>query len=67
MFDPITVPFDVVMLFSVVKLKEDVDMDEIELALGKGRKVADNREEIRRKIDLREARNAMLKSGGGRG
>jgi heme-degrading monooxygenase HmoA len=35
MFDPITVPFDVVMLFSVVKLKEDVDMDEIELALGK--------------------------------
>jgi hypothetical protein len=34
MFDPITVPFDVVMLFNVVKLKEDVDMDEIELALG---------------------------------
>lgn len=34
MFDPITVPFDVVMLFNVVKLKEGVDMDEIELALG---------------------------------
>ena len=33
-FDPITVPFDVVMLFNVVKLKEGVDIEEIELALG---------------------------------
>ena len=34
MFDPITIPYDCVMLFNVVKLKEGVDIEEIELALG---------------------------------
>lgn len=37
----------------------------VELALGKGRKAGDNREAIRRKIDLREARNAMGRAGKG--
>ncbi len=31
----------------------------VELALGKGRKVHDNREEIKRELDLKEARAAM--------
>ena len=34
MFNPITIPFESVMLFNVVKLKEGVTMDDVELALG---------------------------------
>jgi hypothetical protein len=34
MFEPITIPFGCVMLFNVVKLKEGVAMEEVELALG---------------------------------
>lgn len=34
MFNPITIPFDSVMLFNIVRLKEGVTMDEVELALG---------------------------------
>ena len=34
MFGPITIPFGSVMLFNVVKLKEGVDLSEVELALG---------------------------------
>jgi len=33
----------------------------VEIALGKGRRQADNREAIRRELDLKEAREAMLK------
>ena len=34
----------------------------VEMALGKGRRQADNRESIRRELDLKEAREAMLKA-----
>lgn len=34
MFEPIEIPADSVMLFNVVKLKEGVTVDDIELALG---------------------------------
>jgi hypothetical protein len=35
MFNPITIPFEgTVMLFNVVKLKEGVSMEDVELALG---------------------------------
>lgn len=34
----------------------------VEMALGKGRKVADNRETLRREIDMKEAREAILKA-----
>ncbi len=34
MFEPITIPFGVVMLFNVIKLKKGVSPDDVELALG---------------------------------
>ncbi len=34
MFEPINIPFGVVMLFNVIKLKEGVSSDDVELALG---------------------------------
>lgn len=34
MFEPITIPFEAVMLFNVVKLKPGVELDEVELAMG---------------------------------
>ena len=34
MFEPITIPYEAVMLFNVVKLKEGVDLEEVELAMG---------------------------------
>ncbi len=34
MFEPITIPFGVVMLFNVLKLKEGVSPEDVELALG---------------------------------
>jgi hypothetical protein len=34
MFEPITIPFGAKMLFNTVKLKSDVSMDDVELALG---------------------------------
>lgn len=34
MFSPITIPFGSVMLFNVVKLKDGVNMEDVELALG---------------------------------
>lgn len=34
MFDPITIPYGTVMLFNVVKLKEGVRPDDVELTLG---------------------------------
>jgi hypothetical protein len=34
MFHPITIPFGAVMLFNVVKLKEGVTTEDVELALG---------------------------------
>ena len=34
MFTPITIPFGAVMLFNMVKLKEGVSADDVELALG---------------------------------
>ena len=34
MFEPITIPFGAVMLFNVVKLKADVSVEDVELALG---------------------------------
>ena len=34
MFEPITIPFGVVMLFNVLKLKEGVAPEDVELALG---------------------------------
>ncbi len=34
MFEPITIPFGVVMLFNVVKLKPEVNAEDVELALG---------------------------------
>ena len=34
MFNPISIPFESVMLFNVVKLKEGVTMEDVELALG---------------------------------
>ena len=34
MFEPITIPFGVVMLYNVVKLKPDVNTEDVELALG---------------------------------
>ena len=34
MFHPITIPFGCVMLFNVVKLKEGVTVNDVELALG---------------------------------
>jgi hypothetical protein len=34
MFTPITIPFGSVMLFNVVKLKDGVKMEDVELALG---------------------------------
>jgi len=34
MFTPITIPFGAVMLYNVVKLKEGVKMEDVELALG---------------------------------
>ena len=34
MFHPITIPFGCVMLFNVVKLKEGVKVEDVELALG---------------------------------
>jgi len=34
MFEPITIPFGAVMLFNVVKLKEGITPEDVELALG---------------------------------
>lgn len=34
MFEPITIPFGVVMLFNVLKLKDGVSQEDVELALG---------------------------------
>jgi len=34
MFSAITIPFDAVMLFNVVKLKEGVDPEDVEMAIG---------------------------------
>jgi hypothetical protein len=34
MFHPITVPFGAVMMFNVVKLKEGVSLDDVELTIG---------------------------------
>ena len=34
MFEPITIPFGTVMLFNVLKLKEGVSPEDVELALG---------------------------------
>lgn len=34
MFTPIQVPFDCVMLYNVVKLKPEISMDDLELAMG---------------------------------
>ena len=34
MFEPITIPFGAVMLFNLVKLKEGVSVEDVELALG---------------------------------
>ena len=34
MFEPITIPFGAVMLFNVVKLKDGVTPEDVELALG---------------------------------
>lgn len=34
MFDPITIPFNSVMLFNRVKLKDGVSIEDVELALG---------------------------------
>ena len=34
MFSPVTIPFGGKMLFNVVKLKEGVSMEDVELALG---------------------------------
>lgn len=34
MFNPITIPYETVMMFNVVKLKEGVDFDDVEQALG---------------------------------
>ncbi len=34
MFDPITIPYDCVMLFNVVKLKPGVTIEDVELTLG---------------------------------
>ncbi len=34
MFEPVTIPFGARMLFNTVKLKPDVEMDDVELALG---------------------------------
>ena len=34
MFTPITIPFGAVMLFNVVKLKDGVTVEDVELALG---------------------------------
>ncbi len=34
MFDPISIPFDSVMLFNVAKLKEGVSIEDVELTLG---------------------------------
>ena len=34
MFDPVSIPFGAKMLFNTVKLKADVAMDDVELALG---------------------------------
>lgn len=33
MFHPISIPFESVMLFNIVKLKQSVDFDDVELAL----------------------------------
>ena len=33
MFSPITIPYESVMLFNVAKLKDDLDFDEVELAI----------------------------------
>jgi len=34
MFEPITIPFGAVMLFNVIKLKEGVSSEDVELAIG---------------------------------
>ena len=34
MFEPLTIPYGAVMLFNVVKLKQGVTVDDIELAIG---------------------------------
>ena len=34
MFEPITIPFGVVMLYNVIKLKPDANTEDVELALG---------------------------------
>jgi hypothetical protein len=34
MFEPITIPFGVVMLYNVIKLKPEVNTEDVELALG---------------------------------
>jgi len=34
MFEPITIPFGVVMLFNFLKVKEGVDLEDVEMALG---------------------------------
>lgn len=34
MFEPIKIPFDVVMLFNEVKLKEGISVEDVELAIG---------------------------------
>ena len=33
MFQPISVPFDCVMLFNIIKLKSDVEFEDVEMAL----------------------------------
>ncbi len=34
MFEPISIPFGAVMMFNVVKLKDGVSVEDVELALG---------------------------------
>jgi len=34
MFNAVEIPFESVMLFNIVKLKSDVDMDDVEMAMG---------------------------------
>jgi hypothetical protein len=33
MYDPVKIPFDSVMLFNVIKLKPEVDFDDVEMAM----------------------------------
>lgn len=43
MFDPIEIPFGAKMLFNVVKLKDNVTIDDVELALGEMCNVVKNK------------------------